>query len=298
MDNFSIRELQCFHALAEERSFTRAAKRLGMSQPPLSRHIHSLEEKVGTTLFVRSRREVGLTLAGNAFREGTRDILPQMARAGETARRAASGETGRLDIGFVSALLSPELVEAFARFRRKHPEVQLNLHDRLPSEQVDALSLGELDLAFVGVAPPRMPPGLALVEWMEEPLFVFLPPGHSLVGEPEIELGSLAHEPFVMISSEAAPGFSAFLRGVCQESGFRPRVVQEARRAQAVAAMTVAGTGVSILPASLHRITSNGVALARRRKALRITLHVIHHETEGRSVKLFLEELEGVANDP
>ena len=291
MQEFSVRELQCFLALAEERSFTRAAKRLGISQPPFSRHIQSLEEKIGTSLFVRSRQEVGMTPAGKAFREESRDILPQMARAGESARRAASGETERLDVGFVSALLSPELVEVFARFRKKHPRVQLNLHDRLPSEQVDALLLGELDLGFVGVAPPRMPAGFSLVKWMEEPLYAFLTPGHPKVGAKEIELEELAQDPFVTISSEAAPGFAAYLRKVCQDAGFRPRIVQEARRAQAVAAMTVAGTGVSILPASLHRITSNGVSLQYQGQALSITLQVIHHESESRGVRTFLEEL-------
>lgn len=292
MDECSIRELQCFLALAEERSFTRAARRLGMTQPPLSRHIQALEEKIGTSLFVRSRREVGLTQAGKAFREESRDILPQMARAAESARRAASGETDRLDVGFVSALLSTELVEVFAGFRRKHPRVQLNLHDRLPSEQVDAVSLGELDLAFVGVAPPRLPPGLTLFQWMQEPLNAFLPPGHPGSGKKRIELEELAGEPFVMISSEAAPGFSACLLQACEEAGFRPRIVQEARRAQAVAAMTVAGTGVSILPASLDRITSNGVELRTGGEALTITLQVIHPVDESRNVRTFLGELE------
>lgn len=291
MEGFSIRELQCFLALSEERSFTGAAKRLGMSQPPLSRHIQSLEEKIGTALFVRSRREVGLTQAGKAFREESRDILPQMARAGESARRAASGETERLDVGFVSALLSPELVEVFARFRRNQPQVQLNLHDRLPAEQVDGIAQGELDLGFVGVVPPRMPPGLSQWKWMEEPLHAYLPPGHALGGEEEIELRDLSEEPFVVISSEAAPGYSAFLRKACGESGFRPRIVQEARRAQAVAAMTVAGTGVSILPSSLHRITSNSVRVLSSGTPLSITLHVLFHESEGQGVKRFLDEL-------
>lgn len=291
MEGFSIRELQCFLALAEEKSFTQAAKRLGMSQPPLSRHIQSLEEKIGTPLFVRSRREIELTQAGKAFREESRDILPQMARAGESARRAASGENERLDVGFVSALLSPELVEIFARFRRNQPQVQLNLHDRLPSEQVDGLIDGELDLGFVGVAPPRMPQGLSLLKWMEEPLHAYLPPGHRLAGEKEIELRNLSEEPFVMISSEAAPGYAAFLRRVCEDVGFRPRIVQEARRAQAVAAMTVAGTGVSILPSSLHRITRNSVRLCASRKPLTVTLHVLFHKSVSRGVRNFLEDL-------
>lgn len=292
MEEFSTRELQCFLAIAEERSFTRAAERLGLSQPPLSRHIRNLEERVGASLFERSRREVSLTPAGQAFLEESREILPQMARAAESARRAGSGEIDRLEVGFVSAVLSPELVDVFSRFRSCHPGIQLHLHDRLPSEQIAALVEGELDLAFVGVAPPRLPGGLALSDWMEEPLMVFLPPGHPEAGRKSITMGRIAEEPFVMIATEAAPGFVAHVRSLCQAAGFRPRIVQEARRAQAVAAMTIAGTGVAILPASVDRLTGNGVPLVEEgRRASRIRLKVAHRERPGEIVSMFLEAL-------
>ena len=151
--DFTLRELECFVAVAEELSFTRAAERLRLAQPPLSRHIKNLEEKLGVDLFERSRRSVSLTTGGQAFMVEARTIFLQVGRAGEIARRAAEGETIKLEIGFVSAVLSPELVEVFSEFREKHPQVQLNLHDRLPVEQMTALELGKLDIGFVGVAP-------------------------------------------------------------------------------------------------------------------------------------------------
>src|SRR6478735_3172389 len=104
--DYSLRELECFTAVAEELSFTRAARRLHLSQPPLSRHIRALEEKVGARLFTREARVVALTQAGRLFHEESRGILAQLARAGEAARRSAHGESDRLRLGMVSAVMS------------------------------------------------------------------------------------------------------------------------------------------------------------------------------------------------
>lgn len=295
MTDYSLRELECFLAVAEELSFTRAAERLRLAQPPLSRHIRNLEEKLGVQLFERSKRRVALTPGGRAFRGNARDILLQVRQAGEAARRAAMGETDRLEVGFVSAVLSPELVEVFTRFRKRHPQVQLHLHDRLPSVQIDGLKKGELDLGFVGLEPNQLPAGLAATPWMEEELLAFLPPDHALrAGETAVRLKDLSGDPFVMVSSEAAPAFAAHVGRICEDAGFRPRVVQEARRAQAVAAMTVAGSGVAILPASLNQVTGNGLPLRRAKGGkLRITHCVAHQAQPTQPAEWFLETMRG-----
>jgi len=289
--DFSLRELECFVAVAEELSFTRAAERLRLAQPPLSRHIKNLEEKLGVDLLERSRRVVSLTSGGQAFLKEARGILLQVRRAGETARRAAEGETNKLEIGFVSAVLSPELVEVFSKFREKHPQVQLNLHDRLPVEQMAALELGTLDIGFVGVAPEKRPAKIELTSWRDEPLMAFLPLDHELSGRQRVSVADLADEAFVMISSEAAPSFLSLVYQMCREQGFRPRVVQEARRAQAVAAMTVTGSGVAILPASLDRITKNGIPLWRGREKVCMSHMVAHAAKESQAVRWFLDLL-------
>ena len=294
MNEYSLRELECFLAVAEEMSFTRGAERLRLAQPPLSRHIRCLEEKLEVRLFERSQRHVSLTPAGIAFREEARDILPRLRRAGEAAKRAARGETDRVEVGFVSAVLSPELVAVFTGFGKRHPSVRLQLHDLLPSDQFAALGRGELDVAFVGVVPERLPAGLAATSWREEELLAFVPPNHILAGRREVRLAELADEPFVMISAEAAPSYASHLHRLCLAEGFRPRVVQEASRAQAVAALTVAGAGVAILPASLHRITGNGITLRRARKKQTTLVHsVVHSSKPSAPVRSFLEELRG-----
>lgn len=265
--DYSLRELECFTAIAEELSFTRAARKLHLSQPPLSRHIRALEEKLGAVLFERSRRKVALTVTGAVFYEETRTVLPQLIRAGETTRRFASGQTERLRLGFVSAVLSPELVQILRQFRERHPAVQLMMQDLLPAEQLSALSQGTLDGGFIGLAPATRPTGIQFVPWRREALAAFIPSGHPLATRRQIDLRELAGEALVAVSSEAAPAFAAYLRQACARAGFRPRIVLESPRAQAVAVMVAAGTGIALLPASLARVVGEAAAVIPLKKA-------------------------------
>ncbi|HEY4416403.1 MAG TPA: LysR substrate-binding domain-containing protein [Verrucomicrobiae bacterium] len=269
--DYSLRELECFVAVAEELSFTRAAHKLHLSQPPLSRHIHTLEEKLGTPLFNRSGRKVTLTSAGALFYEETRTILPQLLRAGEATRRFASGETGRLRLGFVSAVLSPELVEVLRRFRERHPSVQLVMQDCAPTEQLAALNRGTLDGGFIGLQPRERTPGILFVPWRQEPLAAFIPFGHRLATRPAIALRELAGEALVAVSGEAAPTFANHLRELYRNAGFRPRIVLESSRAQAVAVMVAAGAGIAVLPVSLARVVGQAAAVVPFKKAPLVT---------------------------
>lgn len=262
---YTLRELECFAAVAEELSFTRAAKRLHLAQPPLSRHIHSLEEKVGARLFERGARSVSITHTGRVFYEESRGILTQLARAGEMAQRAAQGESARLRLGIVSAVLGPKIVEVLREFREAHPQVQIMVHDLPPAEQLAAIAEGRLDAGFVGMAPNERPGGVRIVRWCKERLLAFVPSGHALAHKKTVKLGELRGERFVAISSEAAPAFSLHVHDLCRKAGFRPRIVLESPRAQAVAVMVAAGSGVAILPESLRHFLGDsaaGVALA------------------------------------
>ncbi|MBL9191891.1 MAG: LysR family transcriptional regulator [Opitutaceae bacterium] len=252
--NYTLRELECFLAAAEELSFTRAARRLRLAQPPLSRHIRTLEDKLGTALFRREARRVSLTAAGTYFYEQTRTVPPQLVRAEEATRRFAAGQTDRLRLGFVSAVLSPEWMDLVRTFREQHPAVQITVQDSAPTEQLEALRAGNLDGGFVGLAPQEPLPGLQTTPWRKELLAAFVPFGHRLAAHRTLRLTELAGEPWVAVSSAAAPVFAAHVRDLCARAGFRPRVVMESHRAQAVAVMVAAGTGVAVLPTSLARI--------------------------------------------
>ncbi len=274
--DYSLREIECFTAAAEELSFTRAARRLHLAQPPLSRHIRALEEKIGTNLFERARRTVTLTAAGALFYEETRGVLAQLVRAGESAKRSARGETDRLRLGFVSAVLSHELVEVFRVFRQAHPSVQILLQDSPPADQLLAIGRGQLDGGFVGLTPSDRPPGIQFLPWRRELLACFVPAGHRLTDRSSVALKELIGEPFVAVSSEAAPAFSAHVRALCRDAGFRPRIVLESPRAQAVAVMVAAGSGIALLPESLARVMGSATVAIPLKKAPPIT-HVFAH---------------------
>lgn len=277
MIDYSLRELECFVAVAEELSFTRAARRLRLSQPPLSRHIQSLESRLGAKLFLRSPRAVALTAAGRAFLADTKGTLAQLQRAGDAAKRAARGETSRLALGFVSAVLNPKLISIFQRYRSKHPTVQLTLQDSPPAEQLRAIAEGRLDGGFVGSTPGNPSSGLVFIPWSTEPLMLFLPPGHPLANSRKVKLADLAGESFVTVATESAPCFAKQIQRMCDEAGFRPKVVQEAARGQAIAVMVAAGAGVSILPASLARNTGDSlVAVPLADKSAFVTYVFVH----------------------
>lgn len=240
---------------------------------------------MGVRLFERDQHGVSLTAAGGLFYEETRGILPQLSRASDAVRRAARGETARLRLGFVSAVLSAELVETFRKFRSAHPQVQVMLHDSPPSEQLQAIAEGRLDGGFVGLMPEDHPAGVKFVPWRKESLLCFLPSRHRLTKtnakngaqkKQRIALASLAREPFVAVSAEAAPAFAAHVHGLCREAGFRPRVVLESPRAQAVAVMVAAGSGVALLPESLAHLMGKAVSALPLEESPEIT-HVFAH---------------------
>lgn len=274
--DYSLRELECFTAVAEELSFTRAAHRLHLAQPPVSRHVRSLEEKLGASLFERTKRSVRLTAAGVQFYEETCGVIPQLVRAGEAARRAARGELARLRIGFVSAVVSPELIGALRQFRTSHPEVQMLLQDLPPADQLQAIGRGTLDGGFVGLEPKDRVHGVRYRAWSTEAMACFVPSGHRLAARREIALKALIGEPFVAVSRTGAPAFSAFVHGLCRRAGFRPRIVAESSRAQAVAVMVAAGTGVALLPVSLARFLADAAVAIPLAKSPAIT-HVFAH---------------------
>lgn len=279
MIDFSMRELECFLAVAEELSFTRAARRLRLSQPPLSRHIQALEGKLGTKLFQRSPRNVSLTAAGRAFLADTKGTLTQLQRACDSAKRAGRGETARLSIGFVSAVLNPLLIQIFQDYRARHMDVQLTLHDSPPADQLQALVEGRLDGGFVGSTPENRTANLVFIPWSREPLLACVPPQHRLAKSRSVALAQLSEEAFVRVSPESAPCFAAQIQRLCGDAGFRPKVVHEAIRGQAVAVMVAAGVGIALLPASLARNCGDSiVAVPISDRAASVTYVFAHRE--------------------
>jgi len=260
MDRPNVRELECFVAVAGELNFSRAARLLNMSQPPLTRQIQALEEKLAVRLFERSTRAVSLTPAGTLYLEDARNILTRLDGATEAARRAGVGERSRLRLAFIGALLDEGLVRLLQVFRESHPDCQIHLTDLSAAAQLDALKAGQVDGAFIGAPPQGLTRDIASVIWKREPLLIALPDRHPLATSRSLSFSMLKPESWVMISREAAPAFRQQFDELCAGADFQARVVQESDRVAAVLTMVAAGQGISLLPEAVSRLVREGVA--------------------------------------
>jgi len=253
-----LRRLRGFVAVAEELHFGRAARRLNMSQPPLSMQIRALEREIGTTLLARTRRRVELTEAGRTLLEAARRLLADAEAAVEHTRRAARGEVGRLRIAFVTTAdysLLPPLVR---RFRLRHPGVALVLRELTGDRQLDLLAAGELDLGLmIGPAEVR---GLASRTVLRERLVAALPARHQLARSRRVSARALGAEGLVLFPRPLAPGLHDQVIGVCRRAGFVPRIVQEAVQMQTILGLVAAGLGFALVPACMALLRRPGVA--------------------------------------
>lgn len=259
MNRAAVYELECFVAVAEELNFSRAAKRLHISQPPLSRQIQSLEQKLGARLLTRNTRTVALTPAGALYLQDARQILAQLDGAAATVRRAVGGEVSRLRLAFVGALLDESLVKVLQLLRRRHPQCQIHLVDLSPAEQLEFLRKGQLDGAFIGAPPWKPGRSITTVIWKREPLLAALWEAHKLATARTLSFAALKNENWVMVPRSAAPAFRRQFDQLCAEAGIRLRVIRESERVAAILTMVAAEQGISLLPESISRQMHPGV---------------------------------------
>src|SRR5687768_6688855 len=268
-------QLRYFLAVAEQLHFGRAAAALHISQPPLSRAIRALEQRLGVVLFARSRRRVELTPEGTRLLGEARRLLGQLERTVQEVRGMARGEEGRLRVGFVSLAdfgVLPGLLKAYKAAR---PGINLALREMLSPEQAAALAAGELDFGLL--LPPV--PGAAALEHLvvqRERFVAALPAQHRLARERgRLALGALAGESFVMVPRDIAPGLYDIVAGLAARAGIALNVAQEAVQMQTVVSLVSSGLGAAIVPASLANLGRRGVVyrpLADRHPALELWL--------------------------
>ncbi len=247
MDRIGIRELEYFVAVGEELHFGRAAARLHLSQPPLSRQIKALEEKLGVVLLNRDTQTVSLTPPGALFLMDARQILRHLDRAAEAVQLAAKGQSGRFEIGFVGASLDDQMTRFLYRFRQTQPDVQVRLREMEAPHLLEALQEKEIDGAFIGTVPVQLPKGFRLVLWRIAPVSIAMSKEHRLAGRKGVHLRELAEEPWISLAREAAPAFYRQFVRWCMDEGFRPRVIAESSRSAAVLAMVAMGDGISLV---------------------------------------------------
>lgn len=257
-----LRHLRYFLAVAEQGHITRAAARLGIQQPPLSQQIRALEAEVGVPLLTRHPRGVDLTEAGKAFLAEARAALEQVERAVEAARRSARGEQGRLAIGYTSSTAFHPLIPAVVRaFRQAAPAVALELEESSTGELIEALRRERLDAAFVRT-PVGDTAGLVIAPLLRERMLVVLPAQHPLAQRPAtaLALAKLAEETFILYRRPTGPGLYDAIIAACHAAGFAPHIGQEAPRLLSTLSLVSAGLGVSIIPQSISRLDTEGLA--------------------------------------
>jgi DNA-binding transcriptional LysR family regulator len=254
-----LRHLRYFCAVAEERSFTLAARRLHISQSGVSGQVRDLEQELGVALFRRNQRSVSLTPEGSAFLSEARDILDRADRAVEMVAQATKGCCGRLKIGLCGPATAPFLPRLIREFRRRLPGISLSLRDLDPAHQPGALVSGEIDIGFTRGIPAALRGTLASEVFFHESLVAALPKGHRLENSSAISLKDLATDRFVLYARENAPELSDAILSLCKRARFSPNIVDTPSLWQSVLTMIEAGEGISIVPETVKHLQSRDV---------------------------------------
>jgi DNA-binding transcriptional LysR family regulator len=250
-----LRHLRYFVAVAEELNFRRAAERLHVSQPPLSRQIRDLETEVGHALFDRDRGGVRLTEVGRIFLRGARRTLDEAAQTVHAVREAARGRLGELSVGTTGSLSFSILPAGLVAFRMSHPHVEVEIREMTRDPMIAALAEGRIDLALVTPTAPFRP-AMKTISVYESDVVVALPPGHRLgrgMSEEPLDPMELARETLLFIRPEFAQGYLDWVQGVCRGCGFVPHLGRGAESREGMIGLIAAGYGCALAPAMIAR---------------------------------------------
>lgn len=286
------RQLRHFLAVAELLNFRKAAEVLHMAQPPLSISIKRLEEDIGTPLFLRERRGLRLTPAGEAAVSHARQAVFHADQVRKSAMEATAGTGGVLKIGFVGSATYTLFPRILPVFRERYPRVVLDLRETSTREALRAVESGSLDVGLVRY-PLVESTAAQLVPVDHDQLVAVFPRGSSLSEKRRLAVRDLANEPFIMYAAPAALNFHAQVLSVCQAAGFTPNIVQEAVQIQTVLSLVESGMGIALVPSACQVQASMGLAFkafSESSKNLDIAIAVATNaQTESPAARRFRE---------
>jgi DNA-binding transcriptional LysR family regulator len=260
--SIDLKQLKYFLAVAEEKSFSRAAERLHISQPPLSQQIMKLENELGVKLFARTTRTFELTVAGKALMSEAAELLGKMRMTIDTIRQIDRGEVGRLRVGIVGSAMWGPIPSLLEEFQTKFPRVTWTIHELGPTLQYEALRAKQIDVGFW--REPKLDEddlkndNLRQELCFREDVCVAINEHHPLAKQDAIELVDIADEPMLTLALDKS-SFPRYLIQCCVNAGFQPTIFQEASEPQTLLAMVGAGLGVTLIPETTGRIGWPGV---------------------------------------
>ena len=284
LGRMELRQLRYLVAVADELNFTRAAEKLRVAQPALSRQIRQLEAELAVQLFERDSRHVKLTRAGAAFVAEARALLQQSAKAVRAARTGA--ESNALNIGYVWGLFHSYVPKAIATFRQAHPDTSVNLFDFTATQQAQALREGRLDAGFIGFAPDAA--GFETRKVGTSAFLAVLPEAHPRARKQKLSLNDLSNEGFFLISEQTYPGASQLVLGAFEAAGFRPKILQTAERGHTLLSLVAGHCGVALVPEPLRALPHDGVVFRPLFPALGADVFIAW---KGAGPRAFLESL-------
>lgn len=286
----NIRTLRNFVMVAETLHFGRAAQRLHMTQPPLSRQIAALEKSLGVALFQRHSRSVQLTPAGSSFYHNARRLIADYDFAVRTAQATARGEQGELRIGFTMCAAWSILPDLLADFSGEYPDVSVKLDETLPRDLQQALLSGEVDLGISFPVPTGN--GVHYQTLFQEPLCAVLPHLHPLANRAEVSATELMHERFITFPQSTAPELHSALMECCHAHHFEPVIQLETHLQQTIVNLVAKGLGVALVPNSMQKMQLEGAVFKPLRQAPMIEQGVFWTDkNENPSLRLLLDGL-------
>ncbi|WMW82129.1 LysR family transcriptional regulator [Undibacterium cyanobacteriorum] len=253
------RQLRYFVAVAEELHFGQAARRLHMTQPPLSQAIQSLEASLGTALFYRTTRQISLTAAGKALLPEARRLLQHADELSHIAQRAATGETGKLSLAFVSIADYSVLPPSLRSFRHAYPNVQIELHEATSNVQLEALEKSEIDVGLLIPPIPDSSKNILDYRTIRTESLVLALPSHQKRKKAAQYLSTYKDLPLVLFPRTIAPALHDSILACFQHLGMTPVISQEAIQMQTIIALVSADMGIALVPQSVSNLQRPGV---------------------------------------
>jgi len=290
-----LRHLRYFVAVAEELNFTRAAEKLRLAQPSLTRQIHNLEEELGVRLLDRSRNQVSLTDEGRSFLVDARRLVALSLESVKSVQRFSRGESEQLNIGYLFKFNFDLLPVTLGTFYQTRPETSVNLFDMSPAEQLRALEARKIDLGFIGLRPPSANKNTADLAWecvAHHKVVVVLPATHPLAKKSKIKITDLKSLFFAAMSEQTHPGSRAWLSSICQGAGFTPRILQDVDLESGLMTFVAEGLGVTLAREQIQNLPHPGVVFRPLAPAAKADYWIAWHH--GNRSKVLLQYIEVV----